>query len=79
MKRGSGCCANGFYCTAALTSLSDSISYMTILFSEWCITDIYCNCIFTLIDYDTFNRNTMSNIMEMALTEIFCSYYILYE
>ena len=26
------------YCTAALTSLSDSISYITFLFSEWHIT-----------------------------------------
>ena len=26
-----------FYCTAALTLLSDSVSYITILFSEWCI------------------------------------------
>ena len=35
MKRGSGCCAVDIYCTAALTSFSDSISYITYLFSEW--------------------------------------------
>ena len=34
MKRGSGCCAVDIYCTAALTSLSDSVSYITFLFSE---------------------------------------------
>ena len=38
MKRGSGCCAVDIYCTAALTSFSDSISYLTYLFSEWRIT-----------------------------------------
>ena len=37
MKRGSGCCAVDIYCTAALTSLSDSVSYIIFLFSEWCI------------------------------------------
>ena len=35
MKRGSGCCAVDIYCTAALTSFSDNISYITYLFSEW--------------------------------------------
>ena len=35
MKRGSGCCAVDIYCTAASTSFSDSISYITYLFSEW--------------------------------------------
>ena len=35
MKRGSGCCAVDIYCMAALTSLSDSVSYITFLFSEW--------------------------------------------
>ena len=35
MKRGSGCCAVDIYCTAALTSLPDSVSYITFLFSEW--------------------------------------------
>ena len=35
MKRGSGCCAVDIYCTTALTSFSDSVSYMTSLFSEW--------------------------------------------
>ena len=29
------CCAVDIYCTAALTSFSDSISYITYLFSEW--------------------------------------------
>ena len=38
MKRGSGCCAVDIYCTAALISLSDSVSYITFLFSEWCIS-----------------------------------------
>ena len=38
MKRGSGCCAVDIYCTAASTSFSDSISYITYLFSEWRIT-----------------------------------------
>ena len=28
MKRGPGCCAVDIYCTAALTSLSDSVSYI---------------------------------------------------
>ena len=32
MKRRSGCCAVYIYCTAALTSLSDSVSYITFLF-----------------------------------------------
>ena len=40
MKRGSACCAVDIYCTAALTSLSDSISYITFLFSEWSI--VFC-------------------------------------
>ena len=41
MKRGSGCCAVDIYWTAASTSFSDSISYITYLFSEWRIdTDI---------------------------------------
>ena len=35
MKRGSGCCAVDIYWTAASTSFSDSISYITYLFSEW--------------------------------------------
>ena len=35
MKRGSGSCAVDIYCTAALTSLSDSVSYIIFLFSEW--------------------------------------------
>ena len=35
MKRGSGCCAVDIYCTATLTSFSDSISYITYLFLEW--------------------------------------------
>ena len=35
MKRGSGCCAGDIYYTSALTSLSDSVSYITFLFSEW--------------------------------------------
>ena len=35
MKRGSGCCAVDIYCAAALISLSDSVSYITFLFSEW--------------------------------------------
>ena len=34
MKRGSGCYTVDIYCTAALTSFSDSISYITYLFSE---------------------------------------------
>ena len=54
MKRGSGCCAVDIYCTAALTSLSDSISCITYLFSEWHrqhkLHNIYFrNGIFTLI------------------------------
>ena len=32
MKRGSGCCAIDIYCTATLTSLLDSVSYITFLF-----------------------------------------------
>ena len=35
MKRDSHCCAIDIYCIAALTSLSDSVSYVTFLFSEW--------------------------------------------
>ena len=35
LKQGSGCCTLMIYCTAALTSFSDSISYVTYLFSEW--------------------------------------------
>ena len=35
MKQGSGFCAVDIKCTAALTSLSDNISYITYLFSEW--------------------------------------------
>ena len=40
MKRGSGCCAVGIYCTAALTSFSNTISYITCLFWEWHIKAI---------------------------------------
>ena len=40
MKRGSGCCAVDIYYTAALTSLSDSVSHITFLFSEWFIETI---------------------------------------
>ena len=41
MKRGSGSCAVDINCTAALTSLSDSVSYITFLFSEWRIHSFY--------------------------------------
>ena len=41
MKRGSGCCAVDIYCTAALTSFSGSISYITYLFSEWVFAITY--------------------------------------
>ena len=41
-QRGSDCCDEVqtavtliIYCTAALTSLSDNVSYMIVLFSEW--------------------------------------------
>ena len=40
MKRGSGCYAVDIYSTAALTSLSDSVSYITRIFSEWRILDV---------------------------------------
>ena len=43
MKRGSGCCAVDIYCPAASTSLSDSASYITFLFSEWRIDIIAPN------------------------------------
>ena len=39
MKRGSGCCAVDIYWTTASTSFSDSISYITYLFSEWRIEE----------------------------------------
>ena len=32
---GSGCYTVDIYCTAALTSLADSVSYIKFLFSEW--------------------------------------------
>ena len=35
MKRGLDYCAIDIYCIAALTSLSESVSYITSLFSEW--------------------------------------------
>ena len=44
MKRDSGCCVVDIYCTAALTSISDSISYITYLFSEWRIFTIVGYC-----------------------------------
>ena len=45
MKRRSGCCAVAIYCIAALTSFSDSISYIPYLFSEWRISKfIYFIC-----------------------------------
>ena len=43
MKRGSGCCAIDISRTAVLTSFSDSISYITYLFSEWCSVLLYCS------------------------------------
>ena len=45
MKRDSGCCAVDIYCTAALTSLSDSVSYITFLFSEWRISGRNAQCV----------------------------------
>ena len=42
------CCAIDIYCTAALTSFSDSISYITYLFLEWrivCFEPSPCACI----------------------------------
>ena len=33
-------------------------------------------CIFTLLITNTFNENIESIVMEVALIEIFCSYYV---
>ena len=38
MKQRSGCCVVNIYCTAVLTLLSDSVRYVTFLFSEWHIS-----------------------------------------
>ena len=45
MKRGSGCCAVDIYWTAASTSFSDNISYITYLFSEWRIQSCVMACL----------------------------------
>ena len=82
MKRGSGCCAVDIYCTAALTSLSDSVSYITFLFSEWRIT-VSC----TLLRYLKFNllplhwegflflRKTALTKRSLYISLLFCFFF----
>ena len=57
-----------FYCTAALTSLSDSISYLTFLFSEWRIR--YCLVISGSQFYDILLPLSMINIFATSLDRL---------
>ena len=55
-----------FYCKTALTSLSDNVSYITFLFSEWHIEEVIRTILYNVLQCSSYILVKMNNVLRVC-------------